>query len=82
MICPPEHKHHRTSTCYQEHRCRCGPCREQRNARSRRRYAELNALSMLRTSCDVCSGPVVQPRATCEPCVEACMELWREEHAA
>lgn len=28
MICPPEHKHGETSTCYTRHDCRCGRCRE------------------------------------------------------
>lgn len=27
-ICPPEHKHGETSTCYTRHGCRCTPCRE------------------------------------------------------
>lgn len=27
-ICPPDHKHEGTSTCYTAHRCRCANCRE------------------------------------------------------
>ena len=26
-ICPPDHRHGVTSTCYNSHRCRCEPCR-------------------------------------------------------
>lgn len=32
-ICPPEHKHGATGTCYVAHKCRCNECRE-----GRRRY--------------------------------------------
>ena len=27
MICPPEHRHGETSTCYNGHKCRCDDCR-------------------------------------------------------
>jgi len=33
-ICPPEHGHGQTSTCYQEHRCSCTPCRAAHAART------------------------------------------------
>jgi hypothetical protein len=30
MICPPEHKHGATSTCYTVHKCRCDECTSSR----------------------------------------------------
>lgn len=43
-ICPPEHKHGVTTTCYRHHRCRCEGCRAAWNAYHRawaeRRRAE------------------------------------------
>jgi len=42
QICPADHKHGATSTCYQEHRCACSPCRianTQRRAAYRRAVA-------------------------------------------
>lgn len=27
MICPPDHKHGATSTCYRNHGCRCAACK-------------------------------------------------------
>lgn len=37
-VCPPEHKHSATSTCYGEHQCRCVDCRSGNNARKRDAY--------------------------------------------
>ena len=36
-ICPPDHKHGQTTTCYQEHKCRCDECRTLRAAKERDR---------------------------------------------
>lgn len=36
-ICPPDHKHGRTHTCYNAHKCRCVPCRRAK-AQKRNRY--------------------------------------------
>jgi plasmid maintenance system antidote protein VapI len=33
FICPPDHKHDASSTCYTSHECRCGDCREARRVR-------------------------------------------------
>jgi hypothetical protein len=43
-ICPPEHPHSDTTTCYSNHGCRCDPCRaasskRQKQARFRRARA-------------------------------------------
>lgn len=43
-ICPPQHKHAVTSTCYQRHKCRCEACRAgwsrvQKQGRTRRAVA-------------------------------------------
>jgi plasmid maintenance system antidote protein VapI len=38
MICPPDHIHARTITCYKTHRCRCDACRA-RSARTARELA-------------------------------------------
>jgi|GEM_PF-493719 len=32
-VCPPEHKHAESGTCYVHHQCRCAPCSEARGAR-------------------------------------------------
>lgn len=37
MICPTDHRHGRTGTCYVVHKCRCAGCREGNAARERRR---------------------------------------------
>lgn len=37
FLCPPEHKHADSSTCYIQHQCRCDPCTDNRAARERRR---------------------------------------------
>lgn len=37
VICPPEHKHDETGTCYVIHKCRCDPCRAGRARRERTR---------------------------------------------
>lgn len=36
-VCPPEHKHATSSTCYIQHQCRCDPCMDEHSARERRR---------------------------------------------
>lgn len=36
-VCPPEHKHASSSTCFIQHQCRCDPCRLEHNAREQRR---------------------------------------------
>jgi hypothetical protein len=36
-ICPPEHKHASSSTCYIQHQCRCVPCKEHHSAMESRR---------------------------------------------
>lgn len=43
-ICPPDHKHGKTHTCYNTHRCRCVGCRRAKakhRALYERRYREL-----------------------------------------
>jgi hypothetical protein len=37
VVCPPEHKHGASSTCYIQHQCRCNPCRDKRAAMERAR---------------------------------------------
>jgi plasmid maintenance system antidote protein VapI len=37
MICPPEHKHGETGTCYVIHKCRCDACRAAQASRESRR---------------------------------------------
>lgn len=37
-ICPPEHKHGATATCYSNHLCRCAPCRKSRADHAREVY--------------------------------------------
>lgn len=39
-ICPPEHKHSASSTCYIQHQCRCTPCREAHATMARRRLKQ------------------------------------------
>lgn len=36
-MCPPEHKHNQTGTCYTIHKCRCAPCKEHNAAAERHR---------------------------------------------
>lgn len=31
-VCPADHKHAESSTCYKQHQCRCDPCRLEHNA--------------------------------------------------
>lgn len=38
-VCPPEHKHSQTRTCYVNHSCRCTSCREGSAAEARARRA-------------------------------------------
>lgn len=38
VICPADHKHAESSTCYIQHQCRCGPCRAAASVRGDRRY--------------------------------------------
>lgn len=42
MICPPDHKHGETTTCYGEHKCECEPCRESKR-KATERYRKLRA---------------------------------------
>jgi hypothetical protein len=54
-ICPPDHKHAETGTCYQHHGCRCDPCREfssrsQKRARMRRARAAWNQINGRKTA--------------------------------
>lgn len=42
MICPPEHKHGATSTCYTGHKCRCVNCTSART-RYYNTWAEANS---------------------------------------
>ncbi|OIU88625.1 hypothetical protein [Microbacterium sp. AR7-10] len=37
FICPPDHKHDQTGTCYAIHRCRCDDCTEATRAREEKR---------------------------------------------
>jgi len=37
-ICPPEHRHGVTATCYGSHGCRCEGCRAASSVRQRRAY--------------------------------------------
>jgi hypothetical protein len=39
-VCPPEHKHDGSSTCYIQHQCRCIPCKADHSARENKRYRE------------------------------------------
>jgi hypothetical protein len=36
-VCPPEHKHDGSATCYIQHQCRCIPCRDNHSAMERSR---------------------------------------------
>lgn len=36
-VCPPDHRHDRSTTCYRQHGCRCDRCRERRSADDRLR---------------------------------------------
>lgn len=36
-VCPPDHKHAETTTCYIQHQCRCDECSEMNRARQNRR---------------------------------------------
>jgi hypothetical protein len=37
-VCPPDHKHASSTTCYIMHQCRCVPCKEHHAAVAQRRY--------------------------------------------
>ncbi|WP_284761554.1 helix-turn-helix domain-containing protein [Curtobacterium sp. MEB011] len=37
-LCPPGHKHGQTGTCYNQHGCRCTPCRKSRADAARNRH--------------------------------------------
>lgn len=39
-VCPPEHRHHTSTTCYHDHQCRCQPCTAHMSARARERYRQ------------------------------------------
>ncbi|GAA4492399.1 hypothetical protein GCM10023171_37450 [Microbacterium panaciterrae] len=45
QICPPDHKHGATSSCYQEHDCACAPCRTA-NAERRAAYRRTAAYGL------------------------------------
>ena len=34
-VCPPDHKHAATGSCYTGHKCRCEPCRDRASRRAR-----------------------------------------------
>lgn len=34
-ICPPDHKHAETGSCYRWHKCKCDPCRGRQRERAR-----------------------------------------------
>jgi hypothetical protein len=36
-VCPPDHKHDGSATCYIQHQCRCIPCRDKHSAMERSR---------------------------------------------
>lgn len=38
QVCPPDHKHSTTGTCYNTHGCRCDPCRQGRTDAARERH--------------------------------------------
>jgi hypothetical protein len=38
QVCPPDHKHSGTGTCYNSHGCRCAPCRQGRTDAARERH--------------------------------------------
>src|SRR6218665_1182787 len=42
-ICPPEHKHGESPTCYRAHRCGCQVCRDENARRGRERKARIAA---------------------------------------
>lgn len=99
-VCPPDHRHGETMTCYGEHRCRCASClegnaRRKREWRLRRRsrrvelvarhHVDVDGLPLLGTKKAVCAicekQPVPFGRRDCEDCVEATMNIWREDQA-
>lgn len=47
MICPPDHKHARTGSCYARHDCRCTPCRKRESARARPYDAAIRKRNLL-----------------------------------
>lgn len=47
FICPPEHKHVETYTCYKDHGCRCSPCVEKSRARHRNSGARRSVMVRL-----------------------------------
>ena len=54
-ICPPEHRHASTGTCYSTHGCRCPSCRlaaskRQKRDRMRRAAAEWNRINREKAS--------------------------------
>lgn len=44
-MCPSDHKHGETATCYVHHHCRCQPCRASTKARVARNRAYLKRTS-------------------------------------
>lgn len=57
-ICPDDHKHGQTPTCYRGHRCACGSCREANRARIAE-FRKLRAYGRP-TSTLLPSGPVLE----------------------
>lgn len=40
-VCPPDHKHDASTTCYRLHGCRCEPCYQRRSNEERRRARDI-----------------------------------------
>ena len=83
--CPESHRHDASTHCYQNHGCRCDPCRARTSAQKRGLpYTTTTKLTPrgIRT-CDMCGTRVYgRERITCTDCVTRCIELWREERRA
>lgn len=65
MMCPPDHAHADTTSCYTAHKCRCQPCRDGSSARAfERRQRRHDPCGRCGKSWDV--QPVL--RGLCEDC--------------
>lgn len=63
MICPPDHKHAATMTCYSKHGCRCDDCRTH-NANARRAEKARRRGTLLSAQCERCGiTQMVSPAA-------------------
>ena len=62
-ICPPDHKHGGSTTCYQAHHCRCEPCRANMAAMNRARHARNREGMWGRVQ-----GPQRMPGGVCDRC--------------